>query len=204
MNKRDSTLGVVIAALFGTWGLLATRTPASNEPAPVLMKVAPQLAIGPDPLFRGDVKSPLTLVEFGDYECPPCARMHPKVQEFLSDHRGQVRLVFRQFPLSFHAQAQGAAMLAEEARGRGKFWPMHDALYGFEGNLDPSRLRQLSQEFGLKPGSTKLLLARVQRDQQDATHLQVDSTPSFLVVTAGGQVWKLNELTQASQFLDAP
>jgi NhaA family Na+:H+ antiporter len=203
MNKRDFAIGAIIVTLFGVWGVLATRTPASNEPAPILMKATPQLAIGPNPLFRGDVKSPVTLVEFGDYECPPCARMHSQVQELLSQHQGQVRLVFRQFPLSFHAQAQSAALLAESARNRGKFWPMHDALYGFEGGLTSSHLAQLQREFGLKPSAPTTLLTRVHRDQQDATRLQVQGTPSFFVVTPKGQVWKLNALAQTKQFLSA-
>lgn len=202
MQKRDIGIGAVILALFGTWGILAAKTPSSGASAPVTIQVASQVALGPHPLFRGNPNSPITLVEFGDYECASCARMHAKVQELLSEHPGQVRLVFRQFPLPFHAQAQPAALLAEDARRAGKFWAMHDALYGFEGDIDPTRLNGLRQEFKLSETSKSNLARAVRQDQQDATHLHVEATPSFYVVTQGGRVWSLGELSQVNQFLN--
>jgi protein-disulfide isomerase len=71
----------------------------------------------------------LTLVEFGDYECPACIEYHPFVKQILSDFSGQVNYVFRNFPLSQHANAPISAYAAEAAGLQGKYWQMHDKIY---------------------------------------------------------------------------
>ena len=80
----------------------------------------------------------VTLVEFGDYECPACGEYHPLVKELLTDLAGKVNFVFRNFPLSQHANAQISAQAAEAAGLQGKFWQMHDKLYESQGDWSTS------------------------------------------------------------------
>src|SRR5206468_3654759 len=75
---------------------------------------------------RGPDNAPVTIVEFSDFQCPFCGRAFPTVEKVMKDYDGKVRLVFRHFPLSFHANAQKAAEAGACAADQGKFWQMHD------------------------------------------------------------------------------
>ena len=78
---------------------------------------------------RGNPDAPVTLEEFGDFQCPPCGSFAKFVEELMREYHSQVRLVFRNFPLSAHAHAREAAQAAEAAGLQGKFWEMYDTLY---------------------------------------------------------------------------
>ena len=80
--------------------------------------------------IRGNPEAPVTIEEFGDFQCPPCSTMAPYLDERVNEFKPRVRLVFRNFPLSAaHKHAQEAALAAEAAGMQGKFWEMHDVLY---------------------------------------------------------------------------
>ena len=78
----------------------------------------------------GEAGAPVTLEEFGDFECPPCAMLHPELKQIEHEYGQRVRIIFREFPLvPTHAHALAAARSAEAAGLQGKFWEMHDLLY---------------------------------------------------------------------------
>ena len=79
--------------------------------------------------IRGNPDAPVTLEEFGDFQCPPCGKFSEFVEELLKEYNPRLRLVFRNFPLSGHEHAREAALAAEAAGLQGKFWEMHDTLY---------------------------------------------------------------------------
>jgi protein-disulfide isomerase len=79
--------------------------------------------------YRGASGAPVTLLEYGDYQCPPCGSYNPVINEVLKRYDGKVRLEFRHFPLSRHANAALAAMAAEAAGQQGRYWEMHDRLF---------------------------------------------------------------------------
>src|ERR1700682_527411 len=86
--------------------------------------------------IRGPANAPITLVEYGDYECPHCARAHPIVNQVQSFVRERMRFVFRHFPLTeIHPHAEIAAESAELAGAAGQFWEMHDALFENQSRL---------------------------------------------------------------------
>src|SRR6185436_9803663 len=92
--------------------------------------------------FRGPDNAELTLVEFGDFQCPSCAAYHPFVKEILNRYPKQVRLEFHHFPLiSIHPNSMAAAKAAEAAGEQGHYWEMHDALFEYQtqwaGQPDP-------------------------------------------------------------------
>jgi protein-disulfide isomerase len=95
--------------------------------------------LGPD-------TAPVTLVEYGDYECPFCGAAHPVVQDLLRLREGTIRYVYRHFPLSnVHPHAELAAETAEAAGARGRFWAMHDWLFTHQDELSPGALLRAAE-----------------------------------------------------------
>src|SRR5687767_3626911 len=100
---------------------------------------------------RGPSTAPVTLVEYGDYECPDCFNALPVIRAVREAMGERLRFVFRNFPLhTIHAHASQAAQAAEAAGGQGKFWEMHDLLYANQKNLDNVDLRQYALRAGLE------------------------------------------------------
>ncbi|HBB88172.1 MAG TPA: hypothetical protein DC047_11195 [Blastocatellia bacterium] len=111
----------------------SSTTPASsnrtNGPATGNEAAATEMGATP-PHTHGPADAPVTLEEFGDFECPPCGLLHPILQTMEKEFAGRIRIVFREFPLvPTHVHALAAARSAEAAGLQGKFWEMHDLLY---------------------------------------------------------------------------
>jgi protein-disulfide isomerase len=106
--------------------------------------------IGSDEHVRGPQDARLTLIEYGDFQCPYCARAHAALDE-LGDELGSIRLVFRHLPLADkHPLAEPAAEAAEAAAGQGKFWEMHDLLFEQQRQVtDPQDLAVLAERLDL-------------------------------------------------------
>ena len=136
----------------------------------------------------GPSHAAVTVVEYGDFECPNCKQAAPAVKLLLERFPGRVRLVWRHFPLEeVHPHALGAALAAEVAAAQGKFWPMHDLLFGDQRHLDTAHLRRHAQSLELDlrkydadMGDT-VYLQRVREDIQGASASGVRSTPTFFV-----------------------
>src|SRR5881227_3399194 len=79
--------------------------------------------------IRGNPDAPVTLEEFGDFECPSCANLATFVDQLIKEYHPRVRLIFRNFPLPMHQHARDAALAAEAAGLQGRYWEMHDMLY---------------------------------------------------------------------------
>ena len=101
------------------------KTPASakNTAAPAKDSNSNRLHI------RGERDAPVTVEEFGDFQCPPCGTLSPHLDDIEREYRPRVRLIFRNFPLPMHVHAAEAAYAAEAAGKQGRFWEMHDLLY---------------------------------------------------------------------------
>src|SRR5438874_4566526 len=115
---------------------------------------APKLVIPVDPgrdHIQGDPKAILTLVEYGDYQCPFCGAAYPEVKKIQKQLGSKLRFVFRNFPLSrIHEHALNAAETAEAANAQGKFWDMHDFLYEHQDTLgDPGVALGFAKKLGL-------------------------------------------------------
>lgn len=135
---------------------------------------------------------PITLVEFGDYQCPACGFAEPLIKKLLTDYNNQIKLVFRHFPLSQHKNALLAAQAAEAANEQGKFWEMHKLLYTnqsawSESDQALSLFVEYAGQLGLNKETfttslqSQKFLSRVQSDQKDGNSLNIDSTPSFFI-----------------------
>jgi diadenylate cyclase len=136
----------------------------------------------------GPATAPVTLVEYGDYECPYCGRMHPVVRELRERLGDRLRFVFRHFPLdSVHPHARRAAEAAETAAAQGRFWEMHDLLYENRENLDDESLGRYADELGLDVArfeddlSERRHAPRVREDRFGGERSGVEGTPTFFV-----------------------
>src|ERR1700684_1937788 len=96
--------------------------------------------------IQGTAMAACTLVEYGDYECPNCGAAYPLVKDIQKHFGKRLRFVFRNFPMSrMHPSAQAAAEAAEFAATKGKFWEMHDLLYGNQDRLGVELFTELAK-----------------------------------------------------------
>jgi protein-disulfide isomerase len=145
------------------------------------------LQIRPDDPARGNPKAPVTLVVFSDFQCPFCARLEPTLAQVEKQYADKVRIVWKHQPLSFHPNAFPAAEAAEAAREQGKFWQMHDGLFSAQRELSPETYERIAREIGLdvrrfqeaiRSGRAR---SRIQSDQQLASRVGADGTPTMFV-----------------------
>ncbi|PSP44421.1 disulfide bond formation protein DsbA [Halobacteriales archaeon QH_6_64_20] len=140
--------------------------------------------------IQGPVDAPVTLVEYGDYECPYCGQAYPIVKEVQEELGDDLRFVFRNFPLGdMHPHARRAAEAAEAAATQGEeaFWEMHDYLYEHQDALDDDHLVEYADEVGLDVEQFEGELAertneeRVQEDFLSGARSGVNGTPTFFI-----------------------
>ena len=126
--------------------------------------------------FRGPENAPVTITVFSDFQCPYCARLVPTLDQVLAAYPQQVRLVFKQFPLSMHNFAKPSAMASLAARNQGKFWPLHDQLFANYNKLSDIRIRELAESVGLDMARYDQDLANPALQQEIAADIQLGST----------------------------
>ena len=144
--------------------------------------------VGADDHVEGPEDARVTLVEYGDFECPNCGRMHPVLKKLRSEMSGEFRFVFRHFPLTnIHPNAQLAAEASEAAAAQGKFWEMHHAIFENQKNLSRKKLNQLARQLGLDADRFSVELEsgtykdRVKRDFLGGARGGVNQTPTFYI-----------------------
>ena len=147
--------------------------------------------VGADDHVRGPADAPITLVEYGDYECPHCGLAHVVLKQVFEDLGDEVRFVFRNFPIAeVHSHAWSAAEAAESVAARGgeeAFWTMHDLMFENRDALQPDELIEYAAAAGVDPVALADDLAtaaqrqRVQRDVNSGMRSGVRDTPAFFV-----------------------
>jgi len=138
--------------------------------------------------IQGPADASVTLLEYGDYQCPYCGAAYPIVKQVQQAMGDGLRFVFRNFPISTsHPHAEQAAEAAEAAAAQGQFWPMHDLLYENQQHLETQDLVGYAQQLGLDAERFRreldegLHAARVHEDFMSGVHSGVNGTPSFYV-----------------------
>jgi protein-disulfide isomerase len=136
----------------------------------------------------GPADAPVTLLEYGDYECPYCGMAHPIVASILQRMGDSIRFAFRHFPLTqLHPHAQHAAEMAEAAGSRGKFWRMHDLLYQNQDALEDEDLISYAAQLGIHPDwaahalATHMFANKVREDFMSGVRSGVNGTPTFFI-----------------------
>jgi protein-disulfide isomerase len=138
--------------------------------------------------IRGPASAPVTLVEYGDYECPYCGLANPIVDEIRQELGDGLRFVFRNFPLSeIHPHSEHAAEIAEAAGMHNKFWEMHDMLYRHQKALDDQHLAEYVAQLHVPTSEIKLALSqhaysdRLREDFMSGVRSGVNGTPTFFI-----------------------
>jgi protein-disulfide isomerase len=135
----------------------------------------------------GNPEAPVTVIEYGDFECPYCAAAAPVLKQLVEESDGRVRLVFRHFPLAGnHPHALTAALAAEAAGAQGAFWPMHDLLFARQDRLSDVALQAYAEELGLDGAlvvgeSAQQFAAKVAADFEQGLADEVAGTPTVVV-----------------------
>lgn len=137
---------------------------------------------------RGPASAPVTIVEFGDFQCPYCKRAESSLHTVLAEYPDKIRLVFRNLPLTeIHPHAEAAAEAAVCAERQGKFWEMHDAMYADQSALAPEALKDTAKRLGLDVGAFSACLgggaptAALEADVKAARALGLSGTPYFFI-----------------------
>jgi len=181
--------GVIIAgAVVYKPGVTGTNTGTNtvvNQPAPSYE--APTVD---DDVVLGDANAPVTVIIFGDYECPFCERLYQDAEKPMREDyvkTGKVKVVYRDYPLSFHPAAQPAAEAAECAGDQGKYWQYHDALFEQQATIETLDYIKLAGDIGLDKATFKTctethkFASEIAKDQADGDAAGVDGTPASFI-----------------------
>lgn len=165
------------------------------------LKTHPQELMGTAPVL-GEQVAPIMLVEFSDFQCPFCAQASEVLQRFIKKHQGEVRLVYKHYPLPFHPEAMPAAQAAWAAQQQGKFWEFHDALFSSQGQLGENLYQSIARKLGLNLKQFEqdriLAVRAIEEDVLLAEQIRITGTP-FLVMN--GQVLLGADLAQLEEAL---
>lgn len=155
----------------------------------VVLLTPPRVEVAYDPArLRGNPDAPITIVEFADFQCPYCKRVHPILQQLLTKYEGQVRLAYRDFPLTqIHPQAQMAAEASRCAGEQGQYWEYHDLLFANQDKLDAASFTDYAHSLNLDGKQFEECLASgkfktaVEQDLLEGQQAGVSGTPAFFI-----------------------
>lgn len=191
--RDQATVGVLIAAVVATalgWGLFRVAAVLRGEADADLPRFLEQPVDPATDHIRGRTDAPLTLVEYGDFECPFCARATGVAHELRDRFGTDLRYVFRHLPLpDVHPHAELAARAAVAAAAQGRFWEMHDILFGHQDELEFEDIVGYAAEAGLdvetflRDLDTEETAAKVRGDVASAEASGARGTPTFFVGT---------------------
>jgi len=144
-----------------------------------------------DDVILGDPDAPVTIIEFGDFQCPFCAKLHREVSPTIREKyiaTGKAKMVYRDFPLDqLHPEARGSAEAAQCAGEQGSYWLYHDALFARQTQLGNALYSSLARELGLNGDAFDTCLTsgkyrdEVEKDYQDGVAAGVQGTPATFV-----------------------
>lgn len=147
----------------------------------------PRTQVAAEGPSRGPANAPVTIVEFSDFECPFCSRVNPALEQVKQNYGDKVRVVFRQFPLNIHPNAQKAAEASLCANDQGKFWEMHDLMFAEQRQLTVENLKEKAQRLELDTAPFGQCLdsgkyaAQVQTDLEAGMQAGVTGTPAMFI-----------------------
>lgn len=159
--------------------------------------------------IKGEENAPITLVEFADFQCSYCKKFHPTMKKVMKEYQGEVRWVYRHFPLGFHQNAQKAAEASECAGEQGKFWGFVDKAFensqGDGTGLNTEDLKKYAQELELNAGKFKECLSsgkftsKVKDDMASGQQAGVTGTPGTVIIDKQGNTQLISGALPYSQ-----
>ncbi|MCL5958900.1 MAG: thioredoxin domain-containing protein [Chloroflexi bacterium] len=187
--------GMLVPVFAGSFGpkpptVLAGQsdpTPSSNA-QPSTSPAPTQAAGNLSPGWRlGPATARVVITEFGDFQCPACRVLAPVLKQVVKEYNGQVALVFRHFPLSYHENAIPSAIAAEAAGQQGKFWEMYDLMYADQEHIAPADLRAKAAYLGLDMRKfdealrSEAIIKKIQADVEEGKRVGLKYTPWIIV-----------------------
>ncbi len=175
--KGKSEADAIAAAKASKW---ANAQPTKLLEDPVKIPVAGAPVKGPE-------NAPITIIEFSDFQCPYCAAAAPQIDALLRAYPTQIKLIYKQFPLEIHSQADLAAAASLSAQKQGKFWLMYDAMFQHHDDLSRQSILLMAKATGMDLNrfetdidSTEVR-ETVVRDVQDGDRAGVEGTPTLFI-----------------------
>lgn len=168
---------------------VAQQQPTVNDQQPTTPSQPPKEVDEKVDHIWGNKNAKVTLIEYSDFECPFCSRHFDTVEQIKKAYPNDVRIIFRHFPLSFHANAQKAAEASECAAVQGKFWEMHDKIFAANkaGSMSVEAWKQAAKDLKLDTAKFDKCLDngemadRVSQDMQEGSAAGVGGTPANFV-----------------------
>lgn len=146
------------------------------------------IPVDESPVFGNTTNPKLTIVEFTEFQCPYCSRIAPTMKDLMDKHPGEIKFIYKNFPLSFHANAKPAAAAAIAAQKQGKFWEYRYALAPHSRELTDSTFEAVAKEVGLNIEQFNkdrvlddAMNARIQKDFDLGVKVGVQGTPNFYI-----------------------
>ena len=152
----------------------------------ILERPSFNVSVDDDP-SQGPATAPITLIEFSEFQCPFCKKTRPTVAQVLETYKGKIHYVFRDFPLSFHKEARGAAMAANCANEQGKYWEFNTQLFDNQASLGAETEKKIAQNLGLNMEkfnacvTSKKYDKEIDKDQSDGMAVGVTGTPAYFI-----------------------
>jgi protein-disulfide isomerase len=177
---REASAGKPLAAIR------ADVVKMANEKPPLLEDKPAKITIDGDPM-KGPSTARVTVVEFSDFQCPYCAKAVGDVNAVMAKFPKDVRVIFKQFPLDTHSQAELAAEAALSAQAQGKFWEMHDKMYANFRSISRDKIFAWAKDLGLDVKRFQADLdshkyaARVASEEKQGEEAGVEGTPTFFI-----------------------
>lgn len=195
-KDKGLVIGIIVTIALIVGGvLLMTRGTTSTKDVLDVEILAPSNEYVAGGFENGDYlpgnsSSKVTLVEFGDYQCPACIQYHQLVKRLLTDFSGQINYVFRNYPLDYHSNALISSYAAEAAGLQGKYWQMHDKIYEsvneWESSTDAKSIfigyagvLGLDVKKFTSDIDSNDIKGKVQADTNDGNLVKLDATPTF-------------------------
>jgi len=214
VSKRTWIIFVII--IVGVMGALIASSKSGNKSVDISSVDAGAIQTATDKdgniadHTQGNLDSKLILIEYGDYQCPPCANAYPIVKDLVKKYSDKVLFVFRNFPIpSLHPNARAAAATAEAAGLQGKYWEMHDKLYENQSAWSSAStserttiFKDYASQIGLdtdkftKDVSLDSIIAKIDFDVAVGKSVKVEGTPTFKL---NGETVNLNDLDTTIQ-----
>ena len=177
-----------IAIVIGAAVLIGGKSTPEKAEAPVDTKIL----IREDSHKLGNKNAKVSVVEFGDFQCPACGAVHPIVKQLRAEYKDKVVFVYREYPLAMHEHAKFAALAAEAAGAQGKFFEMHDKLFDNQKDWGESKdaekkIVEYAKSLGLDMDKfksdieKKTYAKKIDQDISDGSAAGVDSTPTFYI-----------------------
>lgn len=192
-QEAKTLLGIGLASLIILIGgvfLVSITSPKSSGGDS--QKADEKLLVRDNSHKIGTSSASVTVVEFGDFQCPACGASHPIVKQILNDYKDKITFVYRHFPLPVHKNAKPAAEAAEAAGAQAKFWEMFDLLFEnqtkwAESDNPEDLFLKYAKELKLDMNKFKSDIQknafedRIRQDQSDGNKLNINSTPTFFI-----------------------